>query len=212
MEILILGAAGQIARMVTDLILKETDHSLVLFARSAHQRLNDYQTDCVTLYDGDFNNRQALKEAMTDIDIVYLNDLNSASATESIVAALKENQVKQIIVATILGIYDEVPGAFGQWNLRMVGASGIERHRLNAELIEQAGVDHTLLRLTWLYNQVGNEDYILTQRDEPFYGAQVSRQAVARLVMDILEDPNTFKNQSLGVGEPNTDWDRPSFY
>ncbi|MCA6067742.1 KR domain-containing protein [Chryseobacterium sp. RG1] len=40
MKILILGAAGQIGRMLTKDLLEQTDNELVLFARNASQRLN----------------------------------------------------------------------------------------------------------------------------------------------------------------------------
>jgi len=63
------------------------------------------------------------------------------------------------------------------------------------------------------YNQDGNFDYEVTQKDDPFKGAQVTRQAVAQLIVDIVKDTSdTFKNTSIGVGEPNTDFDKPSFY
>ncbi len=37
LKILILGAAGQIAQMLRQRMLDETDHSLVLYARHAYQ-------------------------------------------------------------------------------------------------------------------------------------------------------------------------------
>ena len=39
MNILILGAAGKIAQLVREKLLKSTDYSLTLFAREAHQRI-----------------------------------------------------------------------------------------------------------------------------------------------------------------------------
>ena len=80
------------------------------------------------------------------------------------------------------------------------------------EIIEDSVIDFTLLRLTWLYNQEDNERYMVSQKGEPFIGAQVARQAVARLIMDIIENPAIYSNKSLGVSEPNTDFPKPSFY
>ena len=212
MRILILGAAGQISKMLTNRLLQETDAELVLYARNANRRIANSDPSRVTVVDGDFNDSAKLLEAMKDVAIVYLNDMNSPEATKTIVVAAKKSGVSKIIGATILGIYDEVIGEFGKWNARMVGRTGTNRHKESAKIIEESGIDFTLLRLTWLYNQEGNEKYMFSQKGEPFIGAQVSRQAVARLIMDIIENPTIHSNKSLGVSEPNTDFPKPSFY
>lgn len=212
MKILILGAAGQISKMLTNRLLHETDSQLVLYARNADRRIANSDPSRITIIDGDFNDSAKLMEAMEGVEIVYLNDMNSPEATQTIVDAAKKSGVAKIIGATILGIYDEVIGEFGKWNARMVGRTGTNRHKDSAKIIEDSGMDFTLLRLTWLYNQEGNEKYRASQKGEPFIGAQVARQAVARLIMDIIENPAIYSNKSLGVSEPNTDFPKPSFY
>lgn len=212
MKILILGAAGQIGRMITTKLLEETNHQVVLYARNAHSRLNASDPSRVEIVDGDFDDKEKLAKAMNGVDMVYLNDMNSPTATTTIVAAMKKAGVSTIIGATILGIYDEVVGEFGKWNTQMVGTAGIDRHKESAKIIETSGLSYILLRLTWLYNQEENENYIISKKGEPFIGAQVTRQAVTRLIMRIIEDPNQFENASLGVSEPNTDWAKPDFY
>ena len=212
MKILILGAAGQISKMLINRLLQETDAELVLYARNANRRIANSDPSRITIVDGDFNDSAKLLEAMEGVAIVYLNDMNSPETTQTIVDAAKKSGVAKIIGATILGIYDEVIGEFGKWNARMVGCSGTNRHKESAKIIEDSGIDFTLLRLTWLYNQEDNERYMVSQKGEPFIGAQVARQAVARLIMDIIENPAIYSNKSLGVSEPNTDFPKPSFY
>jgi len=152
MRILILGAAGQISKMVTEKLLQETEEELVLYARNANRRITNSDPSRITIIDGDFNDSAKLLEAMKDVAIVYLNDMNSPEATQTIVDAAKKSGVAKIIGATILGIYDEVIGEFGKWNARMVGRTGTNRHKDSAKIIEESGIDFTLLRLTWLYN------------------------------------------------------------
>lgn len=212
MKILILGAAGQISKMLINRLMQETDAELVQYARNANRRIANSDPSRITIVDGDFNDSAKLLEAMEGVAIVYLNDMNSPETTQTIVDAAKKSGVAKIIGATILGIYDEVIGEFGKWNARMVGRTGTNRHKESAKIIEDSGIDFTLLRLTWLYNQEGNERYMLSKKGEPFIGAQVSRQAVARLIMDIIENPAVYSNKSLGVSEPNTDFSKPSFY
>lgn len=213
MKILILGAAGQIGRMLTKDLLEQTDYELVLYAHNASRRLKNAESKRVSLVDGDFTNYDALSKAMKGIDAIYLNDMNSKEGIQTIVKAMKDTGTKRIIVASILGIYDEVSGAFGKWNLRMVGAQSIQLHKETASMVEILNLDYTILRLTWLYNHVGNRGYHLTSKGEPFDGTQVTRQAVSQLIVDILQDRSgKYLKTSLGVGEPNTNWNKPSFY
>ena len=198
--------------MLINRLLQETDAELVLYARNANRRVANSDPSRITIVDGDFNDSAKLLEAMEGVAIVYLNDMNSPEATQTIVDAAKKSGVAKIIGATILGIYDEVIGEFGKWNARMVGRTGTNRHKESAKIIEDSGIDFTLLRLTWLYNQEDNERYMVSQKGEPFIGAQVARQAVARLIMDIIENPAIYSNKSLGVSEPNTDFPKPCFY
>jgi nucleoside-diphosphate-sugar epimerase len=213
MKILILGAAGQIGKILTDYLLEQTNYDVVLYARSANRRLKVKDPTREKIVDGDFVDRLKLVEAMKGVDFIYLNDMNSKDGVRNIIGAMKEAGVERITVASILGIYDEVPGAFGAWNRRMVGDNGIRKHKENVSLVEVPNLDYTILRLTWLYDQDDNKKYLLTSKGEPFQGAQVTRQAVAQLIVDIINDTSgKFVKKSLGVGEPNTNWDKPSFY
>ena len=54
MNILILGAAGQIAKILTEMLLEQMDASLVLYARDAQRRLSAADLQRETLIAGDF--------------------------------------------------------------------------------------------------------------------------------------------------------------
>lgn len=212
MKILILGAAGQIAKMLRHRILDETDHSLVLYARHADQRLTIQDVKRETIVSGDFQEYDKLVEALNGVDFVYLNAMGYED-TVNVVNAMKEANAKYIVGANILGIYDEVIGEFGKWNTQMFGKEGIPKSlRQSADTVENSGLLYTILRLTWLYDEEDNEDYQISDKGEPFIGAQVTRQAVARLIIDIIQDPDEYARRNLGVSEPNTDWPKPSFY
>lgn len=214
MKILILGAAGQISRMLTNELLTITGHSIVLYARNGHKRLTIIDGNREVIVGGDFKEKDKLIDAMKDVDLVYINDMGDDEKTKTIIEAIHEAGVSRVIAASILGIYDEVPGAFGEWNKRMIGGSSRMLSQMeSARLLESSNLDFTLLRLTWLYNQDGNTRYLITQKGEPFKGAQVTRQAVTQLIMDIIEEKSDkYSKTSLGVGEPDTDWAKPSFY
>jgi Predicted nucleoside-diphosphate-sugar epimerases len=214
MNILILGAAGKIGRLLTEDLLSQTNYNLALYARNADTRLKVTNTERVKVFSDDFKNSNILTVAMDGIDVVYINDMGDDSATRIIIEAMNAAGVKRVIAASILGIYDEVPGAFGKWNKMMIGnLPRMQAQIKSAKAIEDAGLDYTLLRLSWLYDEAGNKNYMLTQKEEPFKGTQVTREAVAQLVVDIITSKDErFIKKSLGVAEPNTDWDKPSFY
>lgn len=215
MKITILGAAGRVCDYLIPMELAETDDELVLYARDAGRRLGRYAgRPRVRLVDGDFTDDDALAEALAGADAAYLNDMQRLEPTRHVVAAAERAGVDTLIGANILGIHDEVPGAMGRWNLSMVGRAGEDRLRSTAEVVFDSALSNwTILRLTWLYDQDGNESYELVPRDRPFPNAQVTRQGVARGVFDILHDTTgRYARTSLGIGEPGTCFDKPSFY
>ncbi|MGG7059798.1 NAD(P)H-binding protein [Clostridium tertium] len=214
MKILILGAAGQISRMLRNELINKTENSIALYARDGHRRLTIMDDSRESIFDGNFKDKDKLIVAMKGVDLIYINDMGDEKATKTIVDAMSVTGVKRVIATSILGIYDEVPGKFGKWNKNMIGSSPRMRSQIeSAKIVENSNLDYTLLRLTWLYNQENNTKYMITQKGEPFIGAQITRQAVTQLIMDIIEEKsNKYIKTSLGVSEPNTDWDKPSFY
>lgn len=213
MKILILGAAGRIARMLTDQLLHKTDHSIVLYARNGYKRLPIRDDRREMIMEGDFEDKGRLIEAMEGVDLVYINNMDSEKSTQTIIEAMLETGVKRVIAASSLGIYDKAVDAFGVWNKLMIdGNSRIHPQFKSPWLLENANLEYTLLRLPWLYNQPGNTNYAISQQGEPLINAQVTRQAVTQLIMDIInEKSGKFLWTSLGVSEPATDWTKVSF-
>ncbi len=213
MRLLILGAAGQISRLLITRLLKETDTELVLLARHATQRLKNISSNRVTLINGYFSEPTLLNDAMKNIDAVYLNSMGKARESQLIRTAMEANKVNKIIGATILGIYGEVEGAFGRWNTRMVGKLRIQAQADSVTVFEQSELDYTMLRLTWLYNNSSNRNYDITHKGELFKGTEVTREAVVQLIIDILSDQSgRYTRTSLGVGDATKQGDCPSFY
>ena len=155
--------------------------------------------------------RKAVDAAMKGQDVVYANltggDLEQQA--QSILASMKEAEVKSLIFITSLGIYDEVSGKFGEWNRKAIDAY-LPPFRKAADAIEALGVDYTILRPVWLTDE-DEIDYETTTRHEPFKGTEVSRKSVASLVVDCIRDSGRYLKQNLGVDKPNTDGDKPAF-
>ncbi|OQR10962.1 NAD(P)H-binding protein [Ligilactobacillus salivarius] len=214
MNLLVLGAYGQIARLVEDRILKEdTNIKLTLFLRNS-SRLNDLEKlPQVTVIDGDIENYADLTAAMKGQDMVYVATVDHSSnniVTKNIIKAMKENNVSRVVFSNILGIYDEVPGEFGRWNYEMV-SSGIKEAINSDKLLEESGLDYTTLRLPWL-NDRDEVKYSLTHKNEKYVGVSGSRKSIADLVVRIAKNPNFLINDSVGVADPDTQGlDRPVY-
>lgn len=213
MKILILGAAGQLAEKVTETLLKHTDAVLVLYARGASKRLHPKDKEREQIIDGEFEDYDQVEKAMDGVDWVFIDSVENKKGMQTIVKAMKTKGVKKLIAATSLGIYDEVPGKFGEWNKKMLGNDLLEMMADHTAVLEDDDLDYTLMRMAWLYDDAKNTKYELTEKGEPFKGTQVTREAVAQLVLEIIQsEGNRFAKRNLGVSEPDTDWDKPSFY
>ncbi|QLQ49854.1 SDR family oxidoreductase [Lactiplantibacillus plantarum] len=210
-NVLILGAAGQIARLAEQQFLANTTDNLTLYLRNS-SRVADQQSDRVTIIDGDTTDEAKLTQAMTGQDVVYANlaGQNIKQQAETVLKAMHTSGLKRLIWISTLGIYDEVPGKFGQWNNATLG-SYLTRYYAAAEVLENSDLDYTIIRPAWLTNK-DEIDYEITQRHDPFKGTEVSRKSIAALVVKLTQDPTSNIRTSLGVNKPNTDGDKPAWY
>lgn len=212
MKVAIIGAAGQIPGFLIPRVLKETDFELTLAGRNVSRRIG-LANDRITYVDGDMSDISKVRQALTGSEIVFVNEASPA-LLEPTIAVMKELGIKRLIVAGVLGVYDEVVGAFGKWNARMIGDYSPTNNRvIGARLVDESGLDYTYLRMTWLYNQEGNVAYKLIPQGEPYKGAQVTRQAVVQYIMVLLQNPMRDLGVSVGIVEPGSeDFPKPSFY
>lgn len=215
---LILGAGGQIAQWVIKALATDKTVQQTLLLRDAGA-LKIKPPANAKIVEGVVEDKKLLQQTMAGQDIVYANlsGDNIDRLAQTIVTTMQEGhakrmqmaQVKRLIFVLSLGIYDEVPGKFGKWNQAIIGQDLIPYARA-AEIIENSGLDYTILRPAWLTDE--NEiNYETTTRDEPFKGTVVSRKSVADLVTKIIAQPDLHQMASLGVNKPNTDADKPYF-
>ncbi|HEM5300842.1 TPA: NAD(P)H-binding protein [Streptococcus suis] len=210
-KVLILGAAGQIASMVTNYLLDQTDFDLVLYARKAHERLANLASDRVQLIDGKFDDKEQLLKALEGVDAVYLNYVSGPEVLQTALDAIQESGVKRLIAVSVPDIYQEITGPFQKWYRENTGIMWTSPVREFANLAEASDLDYVILRITWLYNK-GLVPLKVTRKGEPFTSAQVSRQSVAQFVVDLLTGKEDYHRESLGLGEVGTDFVKPSFY
>ncbi|WP_413742842.1 SDR family oxidoreductase [Sodalis sp. RH15] len=211
-KILVLGAAGKIARHAIHQFLGQEGIILTLYLRKSG-RLQKLAGDSVEVIEGDVTDTRHLQEAARGQDVVYANLAgdNIEEQAKSVVEALEAAGVGRLIWISTLGIYDEVPGAFGKWNHEMLDDGYLEPYSAAAKVIESSTLAYTIVRPAWLTDS-DEVDYELTQKGEPFKGTEVSRQSVADLVVKLAQDPTRDVRASVGINKPDTDGDKPSWY
>ncbi|MBF0601812.1 NAD(P)H-binding protein [Limosilactobacillus oris] len=215
-QVLILGATRQIAGHAITALLDETDAHLLLFTRHPqHLTVTDEAREAVIK--GDTLDPASLDAAVAQADVVYANlrNLEIEQQAKNIVAAMDKNKVKQLVWISSIGIYDEVPGKFGEWNNEVLGGgqedSYLRTYRKAADVISASDLDYTIIRPAWLTNK-DEVEYETTERGEAFKGTEVSRKSIGALVATIIADPAKYARKDLGVNKPHTDGDKPAWY
>jgi len=188
---IILGASGNIAKEVIEILVNNDDINLSLFLRDK-SRLRNYDVSKCRVIEGDVLNFDLLKEAISGQDIVYANlagDLENMA--KSIVKAMEETGVKKLIFICSIGIYD-VP-------LKPV----LLPYRKAADIIEASKLEYTILRPTW-FTFANEVDYETTRKGEPEKGSVISQKSLATFITKIIDSPEKYIYQNLGVNKPNS--------
>lgn len=211
MNLLIVGAAGQIAQQAVRLLAGRDDVRLTLLVRDA-RKLGPVPQHA-RVVEADVMDCAALKAALRGQDLVYANlagavDTQAAAIVQAM-EAMADDGPKRLVFVNSLGIYDEVPGAFGAWKRREIGAY-LPPYRRAADLIEASALDYTILRAAWLQD-VDEVDFAITAKGEAFGGTEVSRKSVAALVAAIVDEPGRWSRANIGMHKPGTAGDKPSF-
>lgn len=205
MNVLIIGAGGQIPKVLIPLLQEQDKLNLTLFGRNAASL--PYEN--VKKISGDAGNVSDLIHAMQNQNIIYMN-FDNKKITEQVIEAMHQTGVKRIIQAGVLSVYGEVAEPFAAWNSRMMGGS--IAHNRGVEALEASDLDYTYMRMTWLYN--GNRsDYVASPKGEPFLGAQITRRSIAQFVLDTITGKRNDVRASIGLWEPGSENKaKPDFY
>lgn len=189
-KVLIIGATGSLAKYVVEAVKPLDNIELTLFVRNKNRLSKDLSDDC-EIMEGDALNFIDIKNAVKGKDIVYINlDGDLEIMTGNIVKAMQEEKVKRIIGISSIGIYT-VP-------LRPV----LVPYRKLADIIENSGLKYTILRPDWFTN-VDEIDNETTIKGSPEIGSAISRKSIADFVSKLINYPDLYINENLGISKPN---------
>lgn len=190
-NVLVIGASGNIASQVIDMIVGNKDIQLTLFVRNKH-KLKTRNVKNARIVEGDCLNLNDVQSIMTGVDIVYANlagDLERM--VKNIVKAMKDKGVKRIIFISSIGIYDTP--------LRSI----LVPYRKAADVIEASDLEYTILRPTW-FTSTDEVDYEITKKGEPEKGSVISQRSLATFISKIIEQPTIYIRENLGINKPNS--------
>lgn len=209
-NVLILGASGQIAQWVVQALAHEPGVQQTLLLRDP-KKLTGSEPANARVVIGNVLDKPLLRQAVSGQDIVYANltgdDLDKQA--QAVIAAMQAEGVQRLVFVLALGIYDEVPGKFGEWNHATIGED-LKPFRRAADAIEASGLAYTILRPAWLTDE-DEVDHELTAKGQPFQGTVVSRKSVADVILQVIAEPELHVGGNLGVNKPGTDADKPYF-
>jgi len=93
-----------VARVATDLFLKQTDARLTLFLRNARRLKLTGHADRVRVVEGDVLDAKTLESAMAGQNVVYANLAGQLEQqARSIVTAMKKAGLKRLIFISLMG-------------------------------------------------------------------------------------------------------------
>lgn len=210
-KVVVLGAHGQVAQIAEKFLFADKDVETTLFLRNA-QRMADKKSQA-RIVEGSATDAAQLEKAMKGQDIVYANlggqDTIDLQA-EAVIEAMHNAHVKRLIWISTLGIYDEVPGKFGEWNKKELG-NYITEYAKAAKRIENSDLDYTIIRPTWMDNK-DEVDFEKSEKGQPIKDTEVSRKSVASYIYHLIKNPAEDVRQSIGLGKPGTEGDKPAWY
>ena len=190
-NVIVIGASGNIARLVIDMLVQKDDINLTLFLRNKNRLRNKNLTRC-RIIEGNALDYHQVKEAVAGQDIVYANLAGDLEAmAKNIVKVMEEGGVKRLIFISSIGIYDTP--------LRSV----LRPYRQAADVIEASKLQFTILRPTW-FTDVNEVEYELTRKGEPEKGSVISQKSLATFIAKLIESPDEFVRENLGINKPNS--------
>ena len=210
MKILILGITGRTGKLVAEEAIKR-GHKVVGIARDAGRvTVKDAEIAEGTPYDF-----ETLRKAMIGCDAVISTlsllpqsggllgkiktplDLLSVSTTNA-VKAMKEKNIKRIVVMTALGVGDsarEIPSFFSfLLKLSNIKYSYID-HDAQEKVLENSNLDWTVVRPVMLTDKNDNLSILFNLKGEGKINSAISRNAVAHFMLDCVEKKQFIKQK-----------------
>ena len=196
-NILLLGATGTAGSAITEKLLSDTDYHVTLFSRHARDVFSD--SSRMTVINGNAENREDLKKAMHEQDVVYCAISGEAlpQIAKNIVAVMSECDTKRLIFMGAVGIYNEIPNEIdGEDNLDNEPAQLPNRQA--GDVVEASNLNYTIIRPGYLKEGEEN-DFVLSVKGEPAKGYITAIPSLVKFAVQLIADENLYSRESVSI-------------
>ncbi len=190
-NILIIGATGSLGETLRRKFANQDQYQLTLFSRGSNLlRLNENEQAMAASVFED----EKLNQAMQKQDIVFVAlSGNLPEMIKPILKVMYDYKVKRIVFVSSIGIYNEIRGSGNISNNPI-----LQPYRQTADIVEESGLDYTILRPAWFDNGSDTTCQI-SLKGETVTGHDVSREAIIELVSTIIDQPERYLNQNIDL-------------
>lgn len=200
-KLLILGANGQIAKLVVPM-LANTNTETVLTSLHARPDHGIQALDAV--------NEEALVAALQDVDMVYANigaEGRQKAAANSVVNAMHTAGVKRLIWVATIGVHNELPDDMRDLWANLLGTTDNENTYMGDQAaavarIMSSALDYTIIRPNELLDDnLMQTIHVQTDPDAQIIGGPITRTSVAEFITQIILHPDTYVAQSVAISK-----------
>ena len=208
MKILVIGAGGKTGKLVVERALAAGHTVTALVHTDEEQKDKEHFPDAVDLVHGDARNPSRLDQVMTGqhavIDAIggatpFLKTELEASSAKVIVDVMKRNQVKRLIVISVLGVGDSKDQAPGMYEhlLMPIYLRGAVPDKANMEaVVEHSGLDFVIVRPPVLSDSEPTGDVYIVPPGKIAH--KITRADLAQFLVDQLSS-DTYLGQEITV-------------
>lgn len=205
-NVLILGASGNIAQLVAQSL--STKANLTLYLRNPN-KLNSPDVNSKIIV-GDIFDKDTLVKAMKNQDIIFSNLgwQHMADMATTVVEAANIAGVSRLIWMATAGIYNEISASNSEKYVQMYGTPDnpdtyFGDERLGADIVEESNLVTTVIRPHTLTDLDIIEPTLITGRNDLVGGYPISRKTVAQFISELIQSPDHYRNESIGISRAN---------
>ena len=197
MNVLIVGATGQLGKLVTQTALN-ANHSVIAFSRRPEKLQLTHPK--LRLHAGDVQAETDIDAAVTECDAVIVtigagmsrSGTVRSAGTQNVINAMREHGVKRLICQSTLGAQESWSNLNFYWKVIMFGAiikPVFKDHERHEQTVQDSELDWTIVRPSAFTDKPGRGDYLVDiQPGQRHLTLKISKQEIANFLVAQLAD------------------------